>query len=102
MSDVLFGKCPICGKEAVLDRTYFYYNIPCECCGCKKDGKDMHFVMVEHCENCIPDIPYSITPLLKSKIDGKEYKIEIKGMLPYEIRGKFCINHDCTVNHLKN
>ena len=27
MSDVLFGKCPICGKEAVLDRTYFYYNI---------------------------------------------------------------------------
>ena len=28
MSDVLFGNCPICGKEAVLDRTYFYYNIP--------------------------------------------------------------------------
>ena len=47
MSDVLFGKCPICGKEAVLDRTYFYYNIPCECCGCKKNGKDMHLVMVE-------------------------------------------------------
>ena len=44
----------------------------------------------------------NLKQVIESKIDGKEYKIEIKGMLPYEIRGKFCINHDCTVNHLKN
>ena len=37
--DQEFGKCPICGQEGSLDRTYFVYNIPCECCGCKRDGE---------------------------------------------------------------
>lgn len=86
-----FGKCDICGKEAPLSRTYFIYNIPCECCGCKEDGKDMHSELVRHCENCIPDIPQNIKPLVKSKIDNKGYRLKIDGMLPYKIYGEFCI-----------
>ena len=96
-----FGKCPICGREDSLDRTYFVYNIPCECCGCKRDGKNMHFEMISHCANCVPDIPVTIKPTLKSPIDNKEYRIEIKGMIPYEINGQFVINHDLTKDHIK-
>lgn len=99
--DLEYGKCPICGKEKPLDRTYFYYNIPCECCGCKRDGKDMHFELRIHCDKCVPDIPRSIKPMLRSKIDNMQYRIEIKGMMPYEIRGAFRIEHDCTENHIK-
>lgn len=101
MGEIEFGKCDICGKESGLSRTYFYYNIPCECCGCKEDGKNMHFVMVRHCEDCVPDVPKEIKPVLKSKIDNKEYRIKIEGMLPYSIRGSFLINHDLTEKHVK-
>lgn len=86
-----YGKCEICGKEAPLERTYFYYNIPCECCGCKIDDKNMHFELVCHCEKCAPDIPLQIRPSIKSKIDGRPYRQTIKRMLPYDIRGQFCI-----------
>ena len=96
-----FGKCDICGEEAVLGRTYFIYSIPCECCGCKEDGKDMHFELVHHCDKCVPDVPRTIRPMLKSAIDNKPYRLEIKGMLPYKIRGQFLINHDLTENHIK-
>lgn len=41
--DKEFGKCEICGKDSSLERTNFYYNIPCECCRCTIDGKNMHF-----------------------------------------------------------
>ena len=62
----------------------------------------MHFEMVAHCEDCVPDIPRSIKPVLKSPIDNKEYRIEIKGMLPYKIEGQFLIDHDCTEHHIKD
>lgn len=91
MGDIEFGKCDICGKEAPLSRTYFIYDIHCECCGCKEDGRNMHFKFVRHCENCIPDIPQSIEPFVKSKIDGKGYRLKIDGMKPYKIYGEFCI-----------
>jgi hypothetical protein len=47
----------------------------------------------------VPDIPTTIKPTLKSPIDNKEYRIEIKGMIPYEINGQFIINHDLTKYH---
>jgi len=91
MGDIEFGKCDICGKEAPLSRTYFIYDIHCECCGCKEDGRDMHSELVRHCENCVPDIPQNIKPLVKSNIDGQEYRLKIDGMKPYKIYGEFCI-----------
>ena len=49
MEEVEYGKCDICGNENYLERTYFHYNIPCECCGCVVDGKNMHSELVRHC-----------------------------------------------------
>lgn len=98
--DTEYGKCDMCGNETFLSRTYFHYNIPCECCGCKRDGKDMHFELVKHCKDCIPDVPKEIKPVLKSKIDNKEYRLKIEGMLPYSIDGQFIINHDMAENHV--
>lgn len=46
-----FGKCEVCGKEAPLVRTYFRYNIKCEC------HSPNHFVLVRHCKGCIPKEP---------------------------------------------
>ena len=34
MGGIEFGTCDICGKEAELERTYFYYPIHCECRVC--------------------------------------------------------------------
>ena len=39
-----FGKCEICGKDAILERTYFYYPIHCECCeSYDKNAQRQHF-----------------------------------------------------------
>lgn len=96
-----FGKCEICGKEANLTRTYFKYDIHCQCCGCKEDGRDMHSELVCHCKDCVPDVPRVIKPLLMSKIDNKPYRLPIKGMLPYAISGEFCIQHNLCEEHIK-
>ena len=95
-----FGKCEICGKEAPLERTYFYYDIKCQCCGCKIDGRNMHFELVCHCKDCVPDVPKVIKPILMSKIDNKEYRLPIEGMIPYGIRGKFIIEHNLCEKHI--
>lgn len=91
MNSIELGKCDICGKETSLSRTYFYYNIPCECCGCKIDGKNMHFELVHHCEHCVPKIPKEITLSVKSAIDNKPYELKISGMRPYSVRGEFIL-----------
>ena len=89
MGECEFGKCEICGKEAILDRTYFYYPIHCECCGSKDErGQDQHFEMIAHCKNCIPEIPKEIHPLLKDAF-GREYRADIKNMMPSNIRGNY-------------
>lgn len=93
MGEIEIDKCDICGKEAQLDRTYFYYNIPCECCGCKIDNKDMHFVMVRHCNKCTPDIPIDIK-VLQQGMNGTSKYVLIHKMIPYSIRGNFIINHN--------
>jgi hypothetical protein len=46
-----FGKCEICNEETFLNRTYFRYDIKCEC------HSPYHFEIVRHCKNCIPKEP---------------------------------------------
>lgn len=90
--DCEYGKCEVCGKETYLRRTYFYYPIHCECCGCKdKDGQKQHFVMVAHCDKCPARIPKVIHPLIKS-MDGKCYRANITNILPSNIEGEFIID----------
>lgn len=87
-----YGKCEVCGKEAYLRRTYFYYPIHCECCGCKdKDGQKQHFVMVAHCDKCPARMPKVIHPLIKA-MDGKCYMANITNILPSDIEGEFIID----------
>lgn len=59
--NVEFGKCDVCQKENTLSRKYYYYDIQCECCGAKHEGKNVHFEIVLHCSNCTPKEPKSIT-----------------------------------------
>lgn len=51
MGDCEYGKCEICGKDNNLIRTYFHYNIKCDC------HSPMHFEMIRHCQDCIPKEP---------------------------------------------
>lgn len=50
-SSMEYGNCDICGKEAALERTYFYYPFKCEC------HSPHHFELVCHCKDCIPKVP---------------------------------------------
>lgn len=98
MADVEFGKCDICGKEAVLSRTYFKYRIgSCECCGSKlRDGSNGHFEVVHHCNKCVPHLPTVIHPLFKA-LDGKVYRANITNVLPFEIKGEYIIEEPVIV-----
>ena len=49
--DVEWGTCEYCEKEGPLDRTYFRYDINCECCN------NNHFEIVWHCYTCEPKDP---------------------------------------------
>lgn len=79
-----FGKCDICGKECGLERTYFEYDINCECHSPK------HFELVRHCKDCVPSIPTEIHPYIKA-MDGKSYRTTITNILPIRINGEFII-----------
>jgi hypothetical protein len=48
---VFYGKCEVCGKETSLQRTYYAYNMPCEC----HHGR--HSEHVNHCKDCKPREP---------------------------------------------
>lgn len=92
MCSAEYGKCEICNKESVLERTYFKYAISCSCCGCTdKEGNPCHFVCVRHCTNCVPSIPTEIHPFIKA-MDGKSYRTNITNILPVDIRGCFMID----------
>jgi hypothetical protein len=58
--NIEFGKCEICGKMKVLQRTYFNYNIKCEC------HSPNHFELVIHCADCIPTEPVETKIVLKT------------------------------------
>lgn len=78
----LFGQCQICGKETNLDITYFNYNIKCDCCS------PSHFVRVEHCKDCIPEIPKIITPVI-NYMNGSKLTTAICDQKPTEIIGLY-------------
>jgi hypothetical protein len=49
--EIEFGKCDICGKQGVLSRKYYHYDIICRCHSPK------HFDLVRHCKDCKPVRP---------------------------------------------
>jgi len=59
--DVEFGKCEICGKETFLQRTYFKYNIKCEC------HSPQHFEFIRHCDDCVPEEPKITKIIVKTE-----------------------------------
>lgn len=55
------GKCEVCGKEDIeLSRTYFRYNLKCEC------HSPYHFEMIRHCKDCIPKEPRTTKVILRT------------------------------------
>jgi hypothetical protein len=88
-----FGKCEICGKDAILERTYFYYPIHCECCeSYDKNAQRQHFEIICHCKNCVPRVPKEIHPLLKDAC-GSTQRADIKNIMPSKIDGAFIIEN---------
>ena len=65
--DIEFGKCTVCGKERPLQRTYWRYDIKCEC------HSPYHFEMKSHCKDCIPKEP-SFTEITLSTNSLKKLK----------------------------
>lgn len=55
-----FGVCDICKKETYLERTYFKYNIKCEC------HSPYHFELVRHCKDCVAIEPKETHITLKT------------------------------------
>lgn len=53
------GKCEVCGKEGSILRTYFYYDLKCDC------HSPNHFEIVYHCVSCLPKAPIKTTVYLK-------------------------------------
>ena len=43
------GECNFCGELGLIQRTYYYYDVDCECC-----SGDKHFEIVWNCYQCIP------------------------------------------------
>ena len=43
------GECNFCGELGLIQRTYYYYDVDCECC-----SGDKHFEIVWNCHQCIP------------------------------------------------
>lgn len=61
MTENEFGKCRVCGKEGIIERTYFHYNVECECHSPK------HFEIVFHCNTCTPKEPIQTKVLLNTQ-----------------------------------
>lgn len=59
MNDQEHGICRVCGNEGNLTRTYFYYDIKCDC------HSPQHFEMVRHCPSCKPKAPEETTVYIK-------------------------------------
>ena len=60
--DVETGFCDICGRGRHLQRKYYRYPIPCDCCNKKEDN---HFEIVRHCAQCTPVPPKKLTVVMK-------------------------------------
>jgi len=56
------GTCDVCKKEDVaLMRTYFHYDIKCEC------HSPNHFDVFDHCVSCVPKDPLTTKLELKTE-----------------------------------
>jgi hypothetical protein len=61
MGEQEYGKCDVCGKEGSLQRTYFRYDIECEC------HSPGHFELVCHHKECVPKEPRYTNVELKTE-----------------------------------
>lgn len=71
MSNIEYGTCDMCGREANLQRKYYHFNIKCECHSPK------HFEMIKYCSDCVPLRPAETTIEIFDPIDEKIKKIII-------------------------
>jgi hypothetical protein len=60
--DFELGVCDICKTEANVSRTYYYYDIKCDCCNTKDDP---HFEVVRTCIDCDPKPPLSLRVIME-------------------------------------
>lgn len=60
--EVEFGKCKYCEYEGPINRTYYRYDIRCEC------HSPQHFEMVYHCDKCEPKEPQETKITINTKI----------------------------------
>jgi hypothetical protein len=58
--EVEFGKCEICNENKPLERTYYHYDIKCEC------HSPRHFEFVRHCKDCVPKEPIETKIIMKT------------------------------------
>ncbi len=63
--DQEFGRCEICHKVAGLKRTYFHYDIKCDC------HSPNHFELVIHCSECKPKEPRETKVMIRPKKQGE-------------------------------
>lgn len=89
-----YGRCEVCGAEGPLDRTYFYYDIRCDCCG-NRDG--YHFELMCHCSKCPAPMPDRVRPLIKA-MDGRSYKAVVTNVMPIQISGEFIIDRPIIID----
>ncbi len=73
MSEIEYGICDICGCQDTLSRTYYYYNIKCEC------HSPEHFEIVMTCPRCKP-IPPKKT---KIEINPVSFRSEASNIQSY-------------------
>jgi len=81
MSDYELGICDICNQLTHLQRTYFRYDIKCEC------HSPYHFEVVHHCSSCQPLEPKETRVILKTdylkNIDQEIRKEKLKRINPH-------------------
>jgi hypothetical protein len=56
-----YGFCMVCRKENNITRTYYHYDLECECHSPK------HFEIVWHCLTCTPEEPKETKVTLKTE-----------------------------------
>jgi len=65
MGEIEIGTCTVCQKENVpVVRTYYRYDIKCDCCNGKDDD---HFEIAVHCSECTPKPPRRVSVSIQPK-----------------------------------
>lgn len=74
-----FGKCEVCGKEGLLQRTTYHYDVKCECHG------PNHFEMIRHCATCKPKEPVYTSIQVKTSTLQRVWQGEACGNTAVEV-----------------